>query len=816
MIKIEEVTVREFRGIRELTLRPNGESFVISGPNGSGKSGIVDAIDFALTGDVSRLKGRGTKDLTLKSHGPHVHKRNDPAAAEVLLTVRETVTGKSAVLSRNVRHPEKFTLEPDAAAVRKAVERAQEHPELTLARRDIIKFVITEPSNRAQEVQALLRLSRIGEIRRTLQTAQSKASGVASAATQAEEAAREELRRHLNVPTINADDFRIAVNKKRALLGLAPLGKIESDTDFSAGLGAKASGKPFSKASAVNDVAALQDAFTSNESGVKKAHAELHSAVEGLRSGSDGLSAINHLDLIQRGLELLDGSTCPLCDLEWPSLEQLREHLAGKADHARAAGELREQLRRLSAKLIGEFSAQRNAIQSVDVIARHLGNGDGAAALQAWATSLVQIETYLQSVPTLLEKFDEIGLATSIPAPAAESLRALAEQLAVIPDQSAAIDAQDFLSIAQDRYRRLIIEGAKAARAARIRDAAQAIYTRYCGVMDQSLQTLYDTVEGDFSAFYREINSDDESAFKAELVPSGGALDLKVDFYQLGMFPPGAYHSEGHQDGMGICLYLALIKQLFGADFQFAVLDDVVMSVDSNHRKQFCKLLTEQFPDVQFIITTHDRVWANQMVTSGLITRKRLARFYGWTVDGGPQVDEGDDYLDHIANDLANDDVPSAAGKLRRACEARLAELADLLRAPVRYRADGRYELGDLQPAVTKRHRELLERANKAANSWSNPEQVAKIADLQKARCAVVSDQQGENWVVNVAIHANDWADLSKQDFQPVVTEWSKFFGLFCCSNPECDAFIYIATSGVDEEELRCSCSAYALNLKCK
>ncbi len=83
-----------------------------------------------------------------------------------------------------------------------------------------------------------------------------------------------------------------------------------------------------------------------------------------------------------------------------------------------------------------------------------------------------------------------------------------------------------------------------------------------------------------------------------------------MNFYDRGLFAPGAYHSEGHQDGMGVCLYLALMKQLFGARFSLALLDDVVMSVDSGHRYQFCKLLKKHFPETQFIITTHDRLWA--------------------------------------------------------------------------------------------------------------------------------------------------------------------------------------------------------------
>ena len=69
--------------------------------------------------------------------------------------------------------------------------------------------------------------------------------------------------------------------------------------------------------------------------------------------------------------------------------------------------------------------------------------------------------------------------------------------------------------------------------------------------------------------FYRDINGDDEFGFKARFEPAEGKLDLEVAFYDRGMFPPGAYHSEGHQDGMGVCLYLALMKRLLGDRFRF-------------------------------------------------------------------------------------------------------------------------------------------------------------------------------------------------------------------------------------------------------
>ena len=65
MIQIESVTIREVRGIRDLTIEPNRKNFLVSGPNGSGKSGVVDAIQLSVShflGTVSRC-GVGSYDL---------------------------------------------------------------------------------------------------------------------------------------------------------------------------------------------------------------------------------------------------------------------------------------------------------------------------------------------------------------------------------------------------------------------------------------------------------------------------------------------------------------------------------------------------------------------------------------------------------------------------------------------------------------------------------------------------------------------------------------------------------------------------------
>ena len=174
MIQVEALSILELRGIRELQLTPQRKSFVISGPNGSGKSGVVDAIQFGLTGEISRLSGKGTGGLSVQKHGPHVDRRDDPATAEVSLTLHFPELGKTAVLTRNVKTAKTFTLQPEGADVRALIEEAAQHPELTLSRREIIKYILVEAGERSKEIQSLLKLEAIGNIRSVLATAKNR------------------------------------------------------------------------------------------------------------------------------------------------------------------------------------------------------------------------------------------------------------------------------------------------------------------------------------------------------------------------------------------------------------------------------------------------------------------------------------------------------------------------------------------------------------------------------------------------------------------------------------------------------------------
>ena len=195
------------------------------------------------------------------------------------------------------------------------------------------------------------------------------------------------------------------------------------------------------------------------------------------------------------------------------------------------------------------------------------------------------------------------------------------------------------------------------------------------------------------------------------------------------------------------------------------------MSVDQDHRKQFCRLLKNRFPETQFIITTHDKVWAKQMQTEGLVEQTSGVASHRWSIQTGPIFDQIAEVWDQIDSDLAKNDVETAASRLRRHLEYIAGELADQLGAKPAYRGDFSYDLGDLLPTVIGRQGELFKLAAKA---WPD-----------------------------------DDAETKVEAFKTLLLQ-------FRCSKPGCESWLYVTPRKGGAEALRCRCMGINLNLRPK
>lgn len=817
MIKVDRIKVVEFRGIRDMTIDLNGANFAVCGPNGTGKSGVVDALEFGLSGTISRLTGKGQGSVSVKDHGPHVNSRNQPEKAVVTIDVTiPSLAGKKATITRDVKSSRAPTIAPADADVLAVFEQVQKHPEFCLSRREIIKYVLAEPGVRATEVQALLQLDKLDTARGLLVKISNAATRELKPLDSLKTSSAENLMRALGITEIKASALLDTVNAKRATLDLPPLAKLEATTSIRDGLetqGAAAAVK-VPKTQATEDIVAAAEAI--DALGTPEAKAERVAAVAALnelKANEARLTDVVRDALLESALALFDEEHCPVCQTEWKP-DEFRAVVDAQREALKQAAEARATVEKLLEPLIEELEALPEMLGQLTIYARQLPAPLDIAPLAVLDREVKRRTSTARKFLPLDHAIAAFETEIAEIAPAAEMLKALAESVNALPEPTDRDAARDYLTVGQERLEAWRQAMTKHSAASRKADIAAKVLEVFGTTVTKALDAIYKDVEAEFRSYYRDINGDDESRFEAQLTPSLGKLGFEVDFYGKGFFPPGAYHSEGHQDGMGLCLYLALMKHLLGDQFTFAVLDDVLMSVDAGHRREVCNLLRAKFPTTQFVLTTHDNVWLNHMKTSNLIASKSAITFRKWHVDHGPAEWKQTDVWSEIDDALDKNEIRVAAGQLRHYLEYAAAEWCARLGGRVEYRSDGKYELGDLLPAAIRAMNDLYKKAKAAAGSWGDKARVEELVKVNDALSAAVTASTSEQWEINPAVHYNEWANFQKEDFKPVVEAFKALEKQFECDT--CGDLIYVVLTGKTKEAARCGCNKVNLNLKAK
>lgn len=816
MIRIERLSISEFRGIRDLTIDFKRKNFAICGRNGTGKSGIVDAIEFALTGNISRLSGKGTKEISIKDYAPHVDARDKPETAKVTLTVFIPSLNKLVTVERNVKQSHAPVISNNAPEVLKVLTDIAGHPEFVLSRRELIHYVLSTPGDRAKEVQALLRLDAIETLRATLLRITNASKREVEPLKRERAGALEALLRALDIEHMQNEKLLEAVNAKRTILGLKLLTELCVTSSLKDGLAAKAANPESSvpKVQAVADLKRLRELLDEVKSEKILNQVEsLQKYVEPLKANALTAKGIKKETLLRSALELIDEDACPVCDTPWEA-DTLKQLINDNLDAFAEFTKKRIVAQKLSLPLLDILASLGHSSAQVMSYATRFKPDEETPVLKAYASAVDQRSSVLKEFALFPETDEALSGFSVLPVGLLDDIVRLENRVNAIPEPTQQDAAREYLTICQERLdiwrglsQRLKVAESQA-------ELAKITSDAYAASSTEVLEGIYKSVAKEFAELYAFINNDDEKDFTANLTPSMGKLGFDVDFYGRGHFPPGAYHSEGHQDAMGLCLYLALMRHLLGKNFSFAVLDDVLMSVDTGHRREVCNLLKKKFPETQFVLTTHDQIWLKHMRSIGLITTGNQLNFRSWNVDHGPSAWDSKDAWAEIADSLAKNDVRAASSILRHYLEYFFKEVCHLLRAPVPFSGDAHYTLGVLLPQAASSFKKLLKKGKVAATSWDKTVDAQAIERLETDFSALVTASGIEQWQLNAAIHFNEWDNLTVADFAPVVEAMQYLAYAFACTNPACGLF-YVSPS-YDPDALRCDCALTNISLKMK
>ena len=224
---------------------------------------------------------------------------------------------------------------------------------------------------------------------------------------------------------------------------------------------------------------------------------------------------------------------------------------------------------------------------------------------------------------------------------------------------------------------------------------------------ESAIQKVFEAIAVTVLDYYRRLHDFDDDSEQSEctaleLKPTSraaaGGLRLAIQFLGLAdSKDPRAFLSEGHLDSLGLCLFLATVR-IFNPRGSLLVLDDVLTSIDREHRRRVGELLFQEFANYQIVLTTHDEHWHDLLKSSAEVWAQgkwTFAKVQSWSVESGPALSEVDSSWEFVEAHLTEADYRELGGPFRFLLEDFIKRVAVKLDVRVRYKIDGKYTAGD-------------------------------------------------------------------------------------------------------------------------
>jgi energy-coupling factor transporter ATP-binding protein EcfA2 len=690
-IRVDKFEGRAFRGLVDCPLPFGGRSVVVLGENGSGKSSIVDALEYFFSGHIERFEG--TDDLSIQESAPHV--KHKPADAEISLTFSPGAVKLTRTLATA----------PSVGGQLAAVLRVGESTAFILRRYQLLNFIATRPADRYDRLAELIGIDGLEKRELTLKSAKDDFQGKLEAAEREYKDSTEALAAALGIPDVSvAADVLSSINRLREKAELPPVATIPSALD-------EAQLEVVSGA-AVQQTSSLERASRAlaqlpndvDVAHVSEAFGRLASAGAAYKTRVLD-TQLSLLDLLRTGraqLESFEPEACPLCErpiervLLVASLDRRiseLDRLSSEASQFRtektaAAAEAEILAGRLgdAARSLGEGAEAREAIRALS---------DAAAGIRALNERIRAAD-----IPSLLPRRDDFEALSRESRLAVASTKTACETI-VRASQSERAQARVSLLRALEALRRNNVGTANFVSAGKTSTLAAKVYDHFSAVRSAWVGSVYAQILPDLQKYYSRIHPHEpHKDVLLRFVPAkrkSTALEM-TSFSRPGS-DPRAFSSEAHLDTLGLCIFLAFYKQC-SAGFPLLVLDDVLTTVDSQHRLKVAELLIDEFADRQLVLTTHDERWFEeikaQVSVKGLDGQFTYLNIVGWSVDGGPDIRETRPTWDRVDGFLASGDKNAAGNEARRYLEWVLEEICKGSRAPVPYAHPRKPPLEDL------------------------------------------------------------------------------------------------------------------------
>ena len=273
---------------------------------------------------------------------------------------------------------------------------------------------------------------------------------------------------------------------------------------------------------------------------------------------------------------------------------------------------------------------------------------------------------------------------------------------------------------------------------------------------------------------------------------SDKAIDICLKFHGKEQDSPRLTLSEGHRNSLGLCIFLAMARRDSDTERPL-ILDDVVVSLDRNHRGMIVDLLQQKFSDRQIIVLTHDRDWyvdlRQQLDQVKWLFRTLLP--YDSPKVGIRWSQSTSTFGDARAQLKERPD--SAGNDARKIMDSELANIAERLRLQLPYLRAERNE--------RRTAHEFLERL---VSSGKRCFQIRSEKEYALYEQAVEALHNADQLLVTWGNRASHTADLVRPEAERLINACEQALEAFKCSSCRKNVWFADASSA---ERLQCECA---------
>lgn len=641
MVRIKAIEIHAFRGIPDLELRLDGKNLFLKGENATGKSSVVEAFEFFFTGNLSIFAGEGTQSLSLQRHTPHKNFKKEDVSVKV------TFDPGNMILVRS------FGSVPTPPASIKDYFKAAQRGTFVLHRSQILKFINSPPADRFRAITAIIGGERLDDVELAMRRAYEEVRNGVSYKVERRAGIFDSISKELGEKVADPKQTLDLMNRKLTETDLIELTSFDEVSKISeAFLKSLKGSTDLEHISKLSDIIELLDHFEA-EDGVSDDLTNLNEKIRPFleEKSKRELFLREFLTRGQQAVKTEETNACPLCGQEVDKerlLQQIAQRLQTLSALSKEAAEVRQLASDVDQKLVclnekvEEVCSKIKSIESFDRFREKLERTmkpltrfrekvksakelelDQELSTEQYEGIQIEIE---EAVRSTLKKCKEMFRKIGVSADWKKKMEtaALANRVAVLLKESVQIEKD----LCQEKKQR---------------DVAQKVYETFSATKKAKIGQIYETIKGNVNAFYSVLHPD-EPHKNIELSVSSkrrASTELKMESFGS-IEDPRAFSSEGHLDSLGLCVFLAFVKK-FNENCNFIVLDDVVTTIDSQHRNRICELLYEQFKNYQLLVTTHDEIWyselCNHQRACGIEGDCRNIEITSWSLETGPVIE---------------------------------------------------------------------------------------------------------------------------------------------------------------------------------